>query len=239
MFFSFVRISTFLTVCQSIFPQGTPNTFKVLFSFMLSLLVSSNLDLNVDGAGMYTIITYTITEVLNGLFLGYITYMALNVIKIAGSLIDTQMGLSMANIYDPQSGEQATITQSLFYWVAITLFFVTNGHHLLLNGIFKSFETIPIGTAPIVDNLQYLINIFLNQFAIGFQIGFPIVFTLILSDLILGLISRSVPALNVMIIGMPLKILVGLIIILVSLAFIGTEVKDIISNLPKILNGYL
>lgn len=239
MFFSFIRISTFLTVCQSMFPQGTPNTFKVMVCLMLSGLTSFNLNLEIAVNDMFTIISYTATEVLNGLFLGYITYLVFSSIKIAGSLIDNQMGLSMANIYDPQSGEQSTLIQSLFYWCAIAIFFVTNGHHLLLNGIFQSFETIPIGTAPIVDNVQYLLKIFLQQFAIGFQIAFPILLTLLLSELILGLISRSVPQLNVMIIGMPFKILLGIVIIFVSLSFMSNEIKEIICSLPKILNGYL
>ena len=239
MFFAFVRISTFLASCNSIFPQGTPNTFKVLVCFMLSALVSTNLNLNVVTNDMYTVIVYTITELLNGLFLGYVTYLVIHSIKIAGSLIDNQIGLSMASIYDPQSGEQATLIQNLFYWFTIIIFFVTNGHHLVLNGVIESFQSIPIGTAPIVDNFQYLMKLFSQQFAIGFQIGFPIILTLILSDFILGLISRSVPQLNVMIIGMPLKLLFGLVIILISLGFMGNEIKTMLFTIPKILNGYL
>lgn len=238
MIFSFIRLSTFLATCKSIFPPGTPNTFKVLLSLMLSGLVSLNLGINVPIDNMYTLIAYSATEVLNGLFLGYIAYLALNTVQIAGSLIDNQMGLSMASIYDPQTGAQSTLIQKLFYWVAITLLFVTNGHHLLLNGIFKSFEMIPIGTVPILDNFQYILKLFIEYFAIGFQIALPIILTLIMSDLILGLISRSVPQLNVMIIGMPLKLLVGIIIIFASLPFIGNEINQVILDLPKILNGY-
>ena len=239
MFFAFIRISTFLSVCKSIFPQGTPNTFKVLFSLMLSTLAASNLNLDIVTDDMYTVIVYTVTEVLNGFFLGTVTSLVLNTIKIAGSLIDTQIGLSMANIYDPQSGEQTTVIQSFLYWFAIALFFSTNGHHLLLNGIFTSFESIPIGTAPIVNNLDYFIKIFLQQFAIGFQIAFPILFTLILSEAILGLISRSVPQLNVMLIGMPLKLLIGVVVLIVSISLLGNEIKQMIYSLPKILNGYM
>lgn len=239
MLFSFIRISTFLSVCGSIFPSGTPNTFKVLFSFMLSGIISVNLGLNIEADNLYQFIGYVTTEVLNGFFLGYITYLALNVIQIAGSLIDVQIGLSMATIYDPQAGEQTSLIQKLFYWIAICMLFVTNGHHLLLNGIFKSFETIPIGTLPIMDNFQYILSLFVKYFGIGFQIALPVVFTLIMTDLILGLISRSVPQLNVMIIGMPLKLLIGIVVILLFLPFLSNQLSKIISNLPKLLNGYL
>ncbi len=238
MIFSFIRLSTFLVVCKSIFPPGTPNTFKALLCLMLSGLVSINLGINIPIDNMYTLITYSAIELLNGLFLGYITYLALNTVQIAGSLIDVQMGLSMASLYDPQTGTQSTLVQRLFYWVSITLLFVTNGHHLLLDGIFRSFEIIPIGTIPIVDNFQYVLKLFVEYFAIGFQIALPIILTLIMSDLILGLISRSVPQLNVMIIGMPLKLLIGIIIIFASLPFISNEIHQLILDLPKILNGY-
>lgn len=239
MLFGFIRISTFLSVCRVIFPQGTPNTFKVLFSLMLSMMACTNLGLNIKADSMYTLIVYSAMEVLNGFFLGYVTYLALNIIKIAGSLIDNQMGLNMASIYDPSTGSQLTITQQFFYWVSIILLFITNGHHLLLNSIFQSFELIPIGTLPILDNFEYVLKLFIEYFAIGFQIALPVVFTLIMAELILGLISRSVPQLNVMLIGMPLKLLIGIIIILISFPLIINHIQKIISELPKILNGYL
>lgn len=239
MLFGFIRISTFLSVCKVLFPQGTPNTFKVLFSLMLSTMVSINLGLNIEVDNMYILIVYSIMEVLNGFFLGYVTYLALNIVQIAGSLIDNQMGLNMASIYDPATGSQLTLMQRLFYWVAIVLLFVTNGHHLLLNSIFQSFELIPIGTLPIVDNFKYVLKLFIEYFALGFQIALPIVLTLIMAELILGLISRSVPQLNVMLIGMPLKLLIGAIIILISSPLLLNQLQKIISNLPKVLNGYI
>ena len=239
MILTFIRLSTFLTVCKSIFPPGTPGTFKVLFSLMLSGITAINLGINVEINDMYTFIAYSITELLNGFFLGYITFLALNVVQIAGSLIDMQAGLSMASIYDPQTGAQASLIQRLYYWIAICLLFVTNGHHLLLNGIFQSFEIIPIGTLPMLNNIQYILKLFGEYFTIGFQISIPVVLTLILSDLILGLISRSVPQLNVMIIGMPLKLLIAVIIVFLSLPILSNELQKIISDLPKILNGYM
>lgn len=238
MLFVFVRLSTFLATCKSMFPPGTPNTFKVMLSLMLSGLISFNLNINVPIDNMFTLITYTAMEVLNGLFLGYVTYLALNAIQIAGSLIDVQMGLSMASLYDPQTGIQSTITQKLFYLLSVALLFATNGHHLLLNGIFRSFDIIPIGTLPIVDNFEYVLTLFIEYFGIAFQIALPIILTLILADLILGLISRSVPQLNVMIIGMPLKLLIGVIVVLASLPFISNEVNRVILDLPEILNGF-
>jgi flagellar biosynthetic protein FliR/FlhB len=238
MLFTFVRVTTFLVACKSIFPANTPNTFKVMLGLMLSVMISVNLNISVGYSDMYMVVSYSVMEFVNGLFLGFVTYVALNIVQVAGSLIDTQMGLSMSRIYDAQNGAQSTLIQNLFYWIMVLLFFITNGHHLLINGLVKSFEIIPIGSMPIVDNIQYVITIFVEYFSVAFQIALPILLTLIMSDLILGLISRSVPQLNVMIIGMPLKMLIGIIILLVSLSFIGNEMEKIISDLPGLMNGY-
>lgn len=238
MIFTFVRVTTFLVSCKSIFPSNTPNTFKVMLGLMLSVMISFNLGINVPCDDMYVFISYSIMEFINGLFLGYVTYTALHIVQVAGSLIDVQMGLSMSRVYDEQNGLQSTLMQNLFFWITILLFFSTNGHHLLINGLVKSFETIPVGSMPIIDNIQYLITVFVEYFSIAFQIALPVIITLIMSDLILGLISRSVPQLNVMIMGMPLKMLVGLALIFVSLSFVGNEIGKIVSDLPGLMNGY-
>jgi flagellar biosynthetic protein FliR/FlhB len=209
-----------------------------MLGLMLSVMISFNLGINVPCDDMYVFISYSIMEFINGLFLGYVTYTALHIVQVAGSLIDVQMGLSMSRVYDEQNGLQSTLMQNLFFWITILLFFSTNGHHLLINGLVKSFETIPVGSMPIIDNIQYLITVFVEYFSIAFQIALPVIITLIMSDLILGLISRSVPQLNVMIMGMPLKMLVGLALIFVSLSFVGNEIGKIVSDLPGLMNGY-
>lgn len=80
-----------------------------------------------------------------------------------------------------------------------------DGHHVLIRGIRYSFELIPIGKPFVDNNIDYIINIFVQCFLTGFKIAIPIVLCLLMADFILGLISRSVPQLNVMIVGMPLK----------------------------------
>lgn len=239
MLFVFIRLSTFFTTCKNIFPQGTPNIFKVMLCVMMSGIISINLGISVNVDSMYLLMLYCIAEFINGLFFGYVVNLAFSSVKIAGNLIDTQMGLSMANIYDPQTGTQSTLMQSLFNLFAGTLLFVTNGHHLLFGAVFKSFEIISIGSLPIANNLEYVMKIFAKYFCLGFQIAIPVVITLILSDLILALISRSIPQLNVMIIGMPLKLLIGIIIVFVLIPVLSSSIKEMIAALPKILNGYI
>ena len=239
MILVFIRLTSFFASINIIFPSGTPNMFKVAFSIFMSVIVSFTINVDVNIATTLDLINYTVMEITTGLVLGYITSICFNSLKIAGSLIDQQIGISMANIYDPNSKEQSTIIENIMYWMGIMIFFSMNGHHRLIEGIQQSFKLIPIGESILSNNFTYIINVFVQCFIIGFKIAVPVVLALIITDLIMGLISRSVPQLNVMVIGMPLKVLVGIMFFIIALPFILNEVHNLLNKIPDILDGTL
>lgn len=239
MLFIFIRVITFFSSLNILFPSGTPKTFKVCFSILISIIISSGINIDVNVLNTFDLIRLVAMETVNGLLLGYITNLCFNSLKIAGSLIDQQLGLSMSSIYDPNSKEQATLIENLMYWMGIIIFFSMNGHHKLIIGIQESFQLIKIGENLIVNNFYYIVHVFVQCFTIGFKISVPIVLSLIFTDLIMGLISRSVPQLNVMIIGMPLKMLVGIVFFIIALPFVITEIHNLLNKIPDILDGTL
>lgn len=237
--FIFIRIITFLASLNVIFPSGTPNTFKVGFSILISIIISFTVDIDTSTVNMFDLIYGATMETMTGLVLGYMTSLCFNSLKLCGSLIDQQLGLAMANIYDSNSKEQTTLIQNLMYWMGIVIFFYINGHHELIKGIEKSFQLIGIGENILINNFDYIVHVFVQYFVIGFKIAVPIILALIITELIMGLISRSVPQLNVMVIGMPLKILVGIIFFIIALPFIITEIHNLINKIPSVLDGTL
>ena len=237
--FIFIRIITFLASLNVIFPSGTPNTFKVGFSILISIIISFTVDIDTSTVNMFDLIYGATMETMTGLVLGYMTSLCFNSLKLCGSLIDQQLGLAMANIYDPNSKEQTTLIQNLMYWMGIVIFFNINGHHEIIKGIEKSFQLIGIGENILINNFDYIVHVFVQYFVIGFKIAVPIILALIITELIMGLISRSVPQLNVMVIGMPLKILVGIIFFIIALPFIITEIHNLINKIPSVLDGTL
>ncbi|SFJ36703.1 fused FliR family export protein/FlhB family type III secretion system protein [Terrisporobacter hibernicus] len=239
MLFIFIRVITFFSSLNILFPSGTPNTFKVCFSILMSIIISSGVNIDVNVLNTFDLIRLVAMETVNGLLLGYITNLCFNSLKIAGSLIDQQIGLSMSSIYDPNSKEQATLIENLMYWMGIIIFFSMNGHHKLIIGIQQSFHLIKIGENLIQNNFYYIIHVFVQCFTIGFKIAVPVILSLIFTDLIMGLISRSVPQLNVMIIGMPLKMLVGVVFFMIALPFVITEIHNLLNKIPDILDGTL
>lgn len=235
----FIRLITFFASINVIFPSGTPNVFKVAFSLLVSLALASTINIDVEVNSVYQLISYSFMETITGLVLGYITSLCFNSLKIAGSLIDQQLGLSMVNIYDPNSNNNSTLIENIMFWMGIMIFFSMDGHHELIRGIHQSFMIIEVGESILNNNFTYVVNIFIQCFIIGFRIAIPIILSLIITDLIMGLISRSVPQLNVMMLGMPLKILVGVAFFIIALPFILTEIHNLVNIIPSILDGTL
>jgi len=235
----FIRVLAFFASLTMLFPKGTPNSFKVIFSIMISVLLSVNMDVQLIGPADSTVefILCGISETLTGLILGYITNICFYSIRFAGSLIDFQMGLSMLSIFDPGSNSQTTLIENVMNWLAIMIFFSMDGFQILISGIKYSFSVIEIGSGILINNTQYIVDIFAQCFLIGFKIAIPIIICLILADFILGLISRSVPQLNVMLIGMPLKLLVGMILIMMVLPLIINEIVNLFKEIPNMYDG--
>lgn len=239
MMYVLFRVTSFFLATSIIFPNGTPQLFKMCFSLVLSVLIGLNIDVGVQSQNLYDLIRYGAFETINGLILGYIVNLCFFSLKMAGKLIDNQLGLSMASTYDPNTETQATVVENLMYFIGIVIFFSIDAHHILINSIENSFEIIPVGYSILDYNFSYILRVFLEYFIMGIKIAIPIIVVLIITDLIMGIISRSISGLNVMIIGMPLKILVGILFFISSLPFILNTIKDIIKQLKNVLEGTL
>lgn len=235
--YAFFRITAFFVATNVIFPNGTPQRFKIGFSILLGIMIGTNVDINLSIENLYELIRLATLETINGLVLGYMVNICFYSLKISGKLIDNQLGLSMASTYDPNTQSQATVMENMMYFIGIVVFFAINAHHILIYSIQNSFKLIPIGYSILDNNLEYIVNVFLQYFIIGIKTALPMMLVLIITDLITGIISRSISGLNVMIIGMPLKMLVGIIFFISSLPFIIKELQEIFKNLIDVLEG--
>ena len=237
LFLIFLRVTSFFAITNVFFPKGTPKTLKAMFSliFSFALLGGINYASVNEITSNYYLILYMFFEVTNGLILGLISNIAFEVLLMAGSLIDVHIGLSMLNTIDPNSETSTTITGNLLHYVALVIFFIIDGHHMLIKSLIESFALLPIGKGLFnVDTMMTMIEIIANYFVIGLKIALPIVLIIILADVSMGLISRAVPQINVMILGMPVKMLLGIIAISVSLPIIIKLFVNNISYLPDI-----
>jgi flagellar biosynthetic protein FliR len=216
----FCRLTAFFITAPVFSTQNNvPPQFRIGIAVCLTLLVfftsGTNQLVPIDTEYLY----YIIREVLIGVLLGFIAYLFFTVVQIAGSFIDMQMGFGIANVIDPMTGAQSPIFGSFKYMIAMLLFLTLNGHHYLLLGIMDSYQLIPLDNSFFVvlasgTPTEFLARSVSTAFTLAFQMAAPIVASMFLLDLALGILAKTAPQFNVFVVGMPLKILVGLMITL-------------------------
>jgi len=214
-FLIFIRILAFFITMPLFSYRTIPTIFKIGISFFLALVMYTTVDgQGIDVDSLY--IFLLVKEVIVGLFIGLIAYIILSAVQIAGGFIDFQMGFAVANVIDPQTGAQSPLIGQYFYIIALLFLLSVNGHHLIIDGIFNSYEWIPIDQfISFGGNFsQFILQTFSYMFLIAFQMALPLVGCLFLVDVALGIISRTVPQLNVFVVGLPLKITVSFIVLL-------------------------
>jgi flagellar biosynthetic protein FliR len=151
-------------------------------------------------------------ELLVGAILGLGVLMAFAGFAIAGRLVDVQVGFGIAQVFDPLTRTRVPVLSSLFGLFAAVFFFLVNGHHALLRGIAYSVERFPIGQAlPLAAAAEPLTREAAALFALGFALAAPVVLGLLLVDFALGVISRNLPQMNMLVMGVPVKIVAGLL----------------------------
>lgn len=205
----FARLLAFFITVPFFSYRTIPTPYRIGFAFFLSLIVTATFAEPLDMTLPYFVLL--VKEIAVGLFIGLIAYMVMSIVQIAGGFIDFQMGFAIANVIDPQTGAQSPIIGQFFYMFAILFLLATDGHHLLINGILHSYNVIPLERLLNFSGnyAELIISTFNRIFVIAFQIALPLVGSLFLVDVALGIIARTVPQVNVFVVGLPLKITVS------------------------------
>ncbi len=213
------RVSAFFVTLPLFSHRTIPASHRIAFAVLLSWMMYYTFDLQpfeINGEYMLLIMK----EVMVGLLIGLLAYIIMSAIQIAGGFIDFQMGFAIANVIDPQTGAQSPLVGQFLNTIALLLLLALNGHHLLLDGIFYSYQFMPmeVGWPAFGENYaEFIITTFAGIFAVAFQMSIPVVATLFLVDIALGITARTVPQLNIFVVGFPIKIAVSFIVLLVMM----------------------
>lgn len=210
--------------------RNIPTYLKIGFSFFAALILVNTTAVKAvqydDSILAYVLLV--MKEFMVGLTIGFISYMVFTAIYVAGEIIDMQIGFGVVNVFDPISNIQVPITSNLYFILCMLLFLSINGHHVLIKALFDSFGTLPLGTAVFDASLtDGLLKVFTTVFATGFKIAAPVVAAILLTDITLGTISKMVPQMNIFVIGLPLKIFIGILIMLITLPIFMTVMNTL------------
>jgi flagellar biosynthetic protein FliR len=176
-------------------------------------------------AGMLGLAAIAATEVAIGVSLGFVTYMLFASIQAAGSLIDVFGGFSAAAAFDPMTSAQSTVIGRLHQMLAVSLLFVTGGFLVVIAGVVKTFQFLPLGARPDITSWSELVQTAFGLFfTLSVQIALPIILALVVVDLGLAMMTKVAPSLNAIMVMFPLKI--GVTLLLMGMSFMSLPMAN-------------
>lgn len=229
--FVFIRITAFMVISPVFSQKGIPNVTKVIISASLMLVVLPFATDFQPVENLFLVALVVWKEILFGLAMGFLSQLVFTGVEMAGQIIDFQVGFSMAQAFDPTFGMMSSQYGKLYYWLTLMMVFLTNLHHYLIKGVVDSFRIVPIGAATIEGTtVEGVVKLFALTFEMALHLGAPLVISAVIIDLLLGMLSRTIPQINVLMMGMPMKTTVSFILFLLLLP---NTLESLVKILPK------
>lgn len=232
MFLVFIRIISFVVVAPVFGAKNVPAYVKVAFSFLTATVIFWMIPEStvIDATSIVDYAFLIFKEVFVGWILGFSVYMVFSACFLAGQLIDYQIGFSMVSVVDPLAKVQVPITGNLYYFIFLYIFVLSNAHHYLVRAIVYSYELIPLGKAVIYERFVFdFMNFFTDFFILAYKLASPVIFVIFLINVALGILVRAAPQMNMFVVGIPIKLIVGLLT-LVTVSPLLVNVADSVIN---------
>ena len=236
-----VRVACFISIAP-VFGHNSLNTrMKISIAFFVSLILYQVVDVSLpvysDVLGYSTLV---VEEALVGLLLGFVAGLSMKALAIAGEFIDREIGFSMATTFDPNQG-MVTITGELYDKIVCLVIMISNLHYYILSAAAQSFELVPVGRIVLNPDLIYtsLVQFIVQVFMIGFRIAMPVFLGATMLNVILGVLAKSSPQMNMFAIGMQLKVFVGLFLLAVCIMFVPNIANYIMERMRDIIQTIL
>ena len=212
-----VRIVAWLAIVPPFSSRAVPAMAKVVLSLGLAFAVTPTLSGGIP-VGFAELAVNVVTQVLIGAGMGFVTYLLFQAIATAGSLIDMFGGFALAQGFDPLGLQMNTVFGKFHQMLATMLLFASGGHLLVIGGLLRTFQFLPLGTSPdVAGPTDLLVTAFGMFFTTAVQIALPMIAVLFIADLALALLTKVAPQLNALNVMFPAKI--GLTLLLVGLSF--------------------
>jgi flagellar biosynthesis protein FliR len=230
-----VRATAWLFIMPPFGGRTIPIQVKLGFAAALSLAIGPQVAEHSVSLDVAPLAGAVVMQVGIGVALGYIGVMAFGVVQAAGALIDSFSGLNMSQLVDPTSTGTTSVFGRFYQVLATTLLFTLGGHLMIVRGFIASFEATSL-THIDMERLAEILTVDIGRFLVaGLEIAAPLVAALLLTEIALGLLSRAAPAMNVFMLGMPIKVLVTIGLAAVAVPLIPGAVDALIE--PMVRDG--
>lgn len=217
-----LRMSGFVFTAAILNSQSVSSPLKILLSLVLTMTVFNTVANNAVLVELNsledTLITLALKEVFIGVSIGFTTRIFFFAIAMAGELISVSMGLGQAQIFNPMMGSMGNVMEQFFVALATLLYMGLNGHHFMIQGLTSSFEVVQLSTVSIKALGFYEVAKYTQEFFIfGIKIAAPVMISMLVVQVGVGILSRAVPQINVLMTAAPVTILLGFAILFISL----------------------
>ncbi len=223
-------------------PMSVRFTISAWFGFLLLPHLRGSVIIT-DIFSIYTILVYALREFFVGYLMGIVMGFPFIAVQMAGRIYGMQMGFGMMNILDPYMQQQVSIMGQFKFLIALWFFLHWDGHILLLKALVKSFDYMPVASFVFnPDAVKEMISFVGRLFEVSMLVALPIAGSLLLADIGLGFVARTVPQMNIFVLGFPLKIIVGMMLLMAVLplvvdvihSYIGDSIKQMLVIVIKL-----
>jgi flagellar biosynthetic protein FliR len=228
-----LRMIGFIASSAILSSQNISTIVKVSLSIILTLVVFKSVATNEALVRLHenegNLMLLAAREVVVGIALGFVTKLFFFSISMAGELVSVSLGLSQAQIFNPMMGSLGNVVEQFYAVIGTLLYFALNGHHILIDGLVKSFSTIEVVNLSFqVGALAEMVMKAQNFFILGIQIAAPILISMLVVQVGIALLSRTVPQINVLSTSTAITSLLGTVILFVSLPLMVMQMSGII-----------
>ncbi|HWH82074.1 MAG TPA: flagellar biosynthetic protein FliR [Burkholderiaceae bacterium] len=209
-----------------------PAQFRALFVLAMAatLVLALRLQPLQTAVEVVPLALAALSELAIGAAMAFGLFTAFGAFQFAGKLLDLQIGFSIGTVFDPVTRAQSPLLGAALNMLALVLFFALDGHHMMMRGVAYSLERVPPGSLPANWSLTPFVDQFGSMFVFGLVLVAPVVFALLLVDVGLGIVSRTMPQLNVFTVGIPAKIVVGLLLLAATLSALAPVMARVFAS---------
>lgn len=241
-----VRMSGFIFTAPLFSLSSVPRQVKAAITVFLTMIVGSVIPYEpLAYSTVVGLATLVAKEFFVGILIGFMASICTKIITFSGQLLDMEIGFSMATVFDPVNGMQVSVSGNMLNYFVMLILLVTNLHYYLIRAIVSTYTLIPIGKAQFLPKLyEVMLKFMADFFIIGFRIVLPVFASILVVNVVLAILAKVAPSMNMFVVGFQLKIIVGLFVfvILVTMLpsicnFIVSEMKTMLELLIKSLAG--
>jgi flagellar biosynthetic protein FliR len=228
----FARISSMLVTAPMFGHQSVPAQMKAGLSVFIAfvLFVFNAHQTAAIQLKLWGIVVLVLKEILTGASIGFAVGIIFAGVRYAGEIIGTDMGFSMAMMYDPESNTSFPVLGEMLYMFLLLIFILMNGHHFILEALQLSYKVIPIGTWGIGEKtVRSIVELTGQIFVIGVKISAPLMVSLFLANISLGILNKAMPQMNIFGVIFPLKIGVGILVLSATIPLMAFVFKKILT----------